>query len=167
MLALRRGAQRISQARNKSTVVMMRHGESTWNLENKFTGWYDCPLSDKGHVEAKEAGRLVAEEGLSFDVAYTSTLKRAIRTLDYALEETDHMWLPVTKAWQLNERHYGALQGLDKQQTVDKHGLDQVTVWRRSYDVRRPTPTRPRSTGPGTTPNMRSSTRTSCPPPNP
>ena len=114
---------------------MMRHGESTWNLENRFTGWYDCPLSAKGHEEAAEAGRLVAAAGLRFDAAYTSTLKRAIRTLDYALEETDHMWIPVTKAWQLNERHYGALQGLDKQQTVDKHGIDQVTVWRRSYDV--------------------------------
>uniref|UniRef100_A0A7S3ZYP2 Phosphoglycerate mutase n=2 Tax=Pelagomonas calceolata TaxID=35677 RepID=A0A7S3ZYP2_9STRA len=127
--ALRRGA------RQKSTVVMMRHGESTWNLENKFTGWYDCPLSEKGHEEATEAGRLVAAEGFKFDVAFTSTLKRAIRTLDHALEETDHMWIPVTKAWQLNERHYGGLQGLDKQQTVDKHGIEQVTVWRRSYDI--------------------------------
>jgi len=124
-----------SGARPKSTVVMMRHGESTWNLENKFTGWYDCPLSEKGHEEATEAGRLVAAEGFKFDVAFTSTLKRAIRTLDHALEETDHMWIPVTKAWQLNERHYGGLQGLDKQQTVDKHGIEQVTVWRRSYDI--------------------------------
>ena len=122
-------------ARSQSTVLLMRHGESTWNLENKFTGWYDCPLSDKGHVEAADAGALVAEAGLAFDVAYTSTLKRAIRTLDHALEQSDHMWIPVTKAWQLNERHYGALQGLDKQQTVDKHGLDQVTIWRRSYDI--------------------------------
>ena len=98
-------------------------------------GWYDCPLSEKGHEEATEAGRLVAAEGFKFDVAFTSTLKRAIRTLDHALEETDHMWIPVTKAWQLNERHYGGLQGLDKQQTVDKHGIEQVTVWRRSYDI--------------------------------
>ena len=98
-------------ARSQSTVLLMRHGESTWNLENKFTGWYDCPLSDKGHVEAADAGALVAEAGLAFDVAYTSTLKRAIRTLDHALEQSDHMWIPVTKAWQLNERHYGALQG--------------------------------------------------------
>mmetsp|Transcript_9103 Transcript_9103/g.28458 ORF Transcript_9103/g.28458 Transcript_9103/m.28458 type:complete len:279 (-) Transcript_9103:150-986(-) len=121
--------------RGKATVVLTRHGESTWNLENKFTGWYDCPLSERGHEEAAEGGKLLAEAGIRFDLAFTSTLKRAIRTLDHALEESDHMWIPVTKAWQLNERHYGALQGLDKQDTVDKYGIDQVTIWRRSYDV--------------------------------
>ncbi|KAJ1454121.1 histidine phosphatase superfamily [Pelagophyceae sp. CCMP2097] len=124
-----------AQARGVHTVLLMRHGESIWNLENKFTGWYDVALSERGHVEAAEAGQLVALEGLKFDMAFTSTLKRAIRTLDHALEQTDLMWVPVVKAWQLNERHYGDLTGLDKQQTVDKHGIDQVTVWRRSYDV--------------------------------
>lgn len=117
------------------TVLLMRHGESVWNLENKFTGWYDVALSEKGHVEAAEGGKLVKEAGLKFDLAYTSTLKRAIRTLDHALEETDHMWIPVVKAWQLNERHYGALTGLDKKETVAKHGAEQVNVWRRSYDI--------------------------------
>ncbi len=113
-----------------------RHRADRTRIESfPRAGWYDCPLSEKGHEEATEAGRLVAAEGFKFDVAFTSTLKRAIRTLDHALEETDHMWIPVTKAWQLNERHYGGLQGLDKQQTVDKHGIEQVTVWRRSYDI--------------------------------
>merc|ERR1712127_1167926 len=127
------------QTADKHTLVLVRHGESTWNLENKFTGWYDCPLSPKGHEEVTEAGRLVKEEGIEFDVAFTSLQKRAIRTLWHVLEETDLMWIPTTKAWQLNERHYGALQGLDKQQTVDKHGKDQVLVWRRSYDIPPPT----------------------------
>lgn len=124
-----------SHIREKHTLVLVRHGESTWNLENKFTGWYDCPLSDKGHKEAKEGGQLIAAEGIKADVAYTSLLKRAIRTLWHVLEETDLMWIPVTKAWQLNERHYGALQGLDKQATVDKYGKEQVLIWRRSYDI--------------------------------
>lgn len=130
-------ARRFTAAKGRSvhTVVLMRHGESVWNLENKFTGWYDIGLSEKGHIEAADAGRLVAKEGIKFDMTYTSTLKRAIRTLDHALEQSDQMWLPVVKAWQLNERHYGALTGLDKQQTVDKYGIEQVTVWRRSYDV--------------------------------
>lgn len=123
----------------KHTLVLVRHGESTWNLENKFTGWYDCPLSPKGHEEVIEAGQLIKAEGIDFDVAHTSMLKRAIRTLWHVLEETDKMWVPTQKAWQLNERHYGALQGLDKQQTVDKFGKDQVLVWRRSYDVPPPT----------------------------
>lgn len=113
----------------------MRHGESTWNLENKFTGWYDCPLSPKGHEEVKEAGQLIKAEGIKADVAFTSLLQRAIRTLWHVLEQTELMWIPVNKAWELNERHYGALQGLDKQETVDKYGKDQVLVWRRSYDV--------------------------------
>ncbi|KAJ8598091.1 hypothetical protein CTAYLR_005566 [Chrysophaeum taylorii] len=121
--------------RQAHTVLLMRHGESVWNLANKFTGWHDVALSEKGHEEAIEGGKLVAAEGLKFDIAYTSVLKRAIRTLDHALEETDHMWIPVVKAWQLNERHYGMLQGLDKKETVAKHGSDQVQIWRRSYDV--------------------------------
>jgi len=115
--------------------VLVRHGESTWNLENKFTGWYDCPLSPKGHEEVIEAGQLIKKEGITADVAFTSLLQRAIRTLWHVLEETGLMWIPVNKAWELNERHYGALQGLDKQETVDKYGKDQVLVWRRSYDV--------------------------------
>lgn len=123
------------QAADKHTLVLVRHGESTWNLENKFTGWYDCPLSEKGHGEAIEGGTLIAAEGIKPVVAHTSLLKRAIRTLWHILEQTDRMWIPVQKAWELNERHYGALQGLDKQETVDKYGKDQVLVWRRSYDV--------------------------------
>jgi 2,3-bisphosphoglycerate-dependent phosphoglycerate mutase len=127
------------QAADKHTLVLVRHGESTWNLENKFTGWVDCPLSPKGHEEVIEAGKLIKKEGIIADVAYTSLLKRAIRTLWHVLEQTDLMWIPTTKAWQLNERHYGALQGLDKQETVDKYGKDQVLIWRRSYDVPPPT----------------------------
>ena len=127
------------QVADKHTLVLVRHGESTWNLENKFTGWYDCPLSPKGHEEVIEAGVLLKAAGIHADVAHTSLLKRAIRTLWHVLEQTDRMWIPVQKAWELNERHYGALQGLDKQQTVDKFGKDQVLVWRRSYDVPPPT----------------------------
>jgi 2,3-bisphosphoglycerate-dependent phosphoglycerate mutase len=123
------------QTADKHTLVLVRHGESTWNLENKFTGWYDCPLSPKGHDEVIEAGQLLKREGIVADVAHTSLLRRAIRTLWHVLEQTDLMWIPVQKAWQLNERHYGALQGLDKQETVNKYGKDQVLVWRRSYDV--------------------------------
>jgi 2,3-bisphosphoglycerate-dependent phosphoglycerate mutase len=118
---------------------LVRHGESTWNLENKFTGWYDCPLSPKGHEEVIEAGQLIKKEGIVADIAFTSLLQRAIRTLWHVLEETGLMWIPVVKAWELNERHYGALQGLDKQETVNKYGKDQVLVWRRSYDVPPPT----------------------------
>lgn len=121
--------------RSKHTLVLVRHGESTWNQENKFTGWYDCPLSKKGHDEASAAGFLIAKENFKFDVAYTSYLKRAIRTLWHVLENTDQMYIPIRNAWQLNERHYGGLQGLDKQQTVDKYGKEQVLVWRRSYDI--------------------------------
>jgi len=127
------------QAADKHTLVLVRHGESTWNLENKFTGWVDVPLSPKGHEEVVEAGKLIKAEGINFQVAHTSLLKRAIRTLWHVLEQTDKMWIPVHKAWQLNERHYGGLQGLDKQQTVDKHGKEQVLVWRRSYDIPPPT----------------------------
>eukprot|EP00633_Aureoumbra_lagunensis_P001603 CAMPEP_0197293360 /NCGR_PEP_ID=MMETSP0890-20130614/28032_1 /TAXON_ID=44058 ORGANISM="Aureoumbra lagunensis, Strain CCMP1510" /NCGR_SAMPLE_ID=MMETSP0890 /ASSEMBLY_ACC=CAM_ASM_000533 /LENGTH=242 /DNA_ID=CAMNT_0042768019 /DNA_START=199 /DNA_END=928 /DNA_ORIENTATION=+ len=104
-------------------------------FENKFTGWHDVPLSEKGHQEAIDGGKLLAKEGLKFDIAFTSVLKRAIQTLDHALFEADHMWIPIVKAWQLNERHYGALTGLDKKETVAKHGKDQVQIWRRSYDI--------------------------------
>ena len=116
-------------------LVLIRHGESTWNLENRFTGWTDVPLTPTGVAQAQEAGRLLKAEGYEFDVAYTSMLKRAIRTLWYILDETDRMWIPVERSWRLNERHYGALQGLDKAQTVEKHGEAQVKIWRRSYDV--------------------------------
>jgi len=125
----------VIQAADKHTLVLVRHGESTWNLENKFTGWYDCPLSPKGVEEVTEAGKLIKAEGIQLEVAHTSLLKRAIRTLFHVLDETDSLWINVNKAWQLNERHYGNLQGLDKQETVDKYGKDQVLVWRRSYDI--------------------------------
>ena len=116
-------------------IVFMRHGESTWNLENRFTGWTDVDLTEKGVNEAKTAGRLLKEAGFAFDLAYTSVLKRAIRTLWLAMDEMDMMWLPVKNDWRLNERHYGALQGLDKGETAAKFGDEQVLVWRRSYDT--------------------------------
>jgi 2,3-bisphosphoglycerate-dependent phosphoglycerate mutase len=117
------------------TLVLLRHGESVWNLENVFTGWTDVALSPKGEAEASEAGRLMTAEGLTFDVAHTSLLRRAIDTLNLALTQMDLAWIPVKKHWRLNERHYGALQGLNKKQTADQHGADQVHVWRRSYDT--------------------------------
>ncbi len=117
------------------TLVLIRHGESVWNSENRFTGWKDVPLSDKGHQEAIAAGRLLKAEGFEFDEAYTSVLKRAIRTLWHVMEQMDLMWIPVTRSWKLNERHYGALQGLNKAETAARHGDDQVKVWRRSYDI--------------------------------
>ena len=120
------------------TLVILRHGESQWNKENRFTGWVDVPLAESGEREAREAGRLMLEEGLVFDVAYTSVLKRAIKTLWLALEQMDQMWIPVHNSWRLNERMYGALQGLDKAETAAKHGEAQVKVWRRSYDTRPP-----------------------------
>ena len=116
-------------------LVLLRHGQSIWNLENLFTGWVDVDLSEQGRVEATEAGRLLREEGIAFDLAFTSVLKRAIRTLWIALDQMDMMWLPVERSWRLNERHYGALQGLDKAETVARHGADQVKVWRRSSDI--------------------------------
>ena len=116
-------------------LLLLRHGQSIWNLENLFTGWVDVDLSEQGRQEAQEAGRLLKAEGIAFDIAFTSVLKRAIRTLWMALDEMDMMWLPVERTWRLNERHYGALQGLDKAQTVEKHGADQVKIWRRSYDI--------------------------------
>ena len=116
-------------------IVLLRHGESTWNKENRFTGWTDVDLTEKGVDEARAAGRLLRDEGFDFDFTFTSVLKRAIRTLNLALEEMDRLWLPVEKDWRLNERHYGALQGLNKAETAAKFGESQVLVWRRSYDV--------------------------------
>jgi 2,3-bisphosphoglycerate-dependent phosphoglycerate mutase len=116
-------------------IVLLRHGESAWNRENRFTGWKDVDLSEKGVEEARAAGRLLKREGFEFDFAFTSVLKRAIRTLNFALEEMDRLWIPVEKDWRLNERHYGALQGLNKAETAQKYGEKQVLVWRRSYDV--------------------------------
>jgi len=117
------------------TLVLLRHGESTWNRENLFTGWTDVDLSDRGREEAREAGRLLKEGGFVFDVAFTSVLKRAIRTLDIVLDALDLMWIPVTKHWRLNERHYGALQGLNKAETAARYGEAQTKIWRRSYDI--------------------------------
>lgn len=116
-------------------IVLLRHGESIWNKENLFTGWYDVDLSEQGKIEAGKAGEVLKAEGFTFDVAFTSVLKRAIRTLWLALDELDLLWIPVVKSWKLNERHYGALQGLNKAQTAAKYGDEQVLVWRRSYDV--------------------------------
>jgi 2,3-bisphosphoglycerate-dependent phosphoglycerate mutase len=117
------------------TIVLLRHGESVWNKENRFTGWTDVDLSEKGVVEAHEAGKLMKKEGYIFDVAFTSVQKRAIRTLWIALDEMDLMWIPVHRYWRLNERHYGALQGLNKAETAKLHGEEQVHIWRRSYDT--------------------------------
>jgi 2,3-bisphosphoglycerate-dependent phosphoglycerate mutase len=117
------------------TIVLLRHGESAWNLDNRFTGWTDVDLTPKGIEEAGESGRLLLEAGYTFDVAYTSVLKRAIRTLWIVLDRMDLMWIPVHRSWRLNERHYGALQGLNKAETAAQHGEAQVKVWRRSYDV--------------------------------
>lgn len=116
-------------------LVLIRHGESEWNKENRFTGWKDVDLSEKGRAEAQAAGKLLKAEGFTFDEAYTSVLKRAIRTLWIVLDEMDLMWIPVTKSWLLNERHYGALQGLNKAETAAQYGEEQVLIWRRSYDV--------------------------------
>ncbi|GGE86539.1 2,3-diphosphoglycerate-dependent phosphoglycerate mutase [Massilia psychrophila] len=116
-------------------IVLMRHGESTWNLDNRFTGWTDVDLTAKGEAEAKNAGKVLKDAGYTFDLAYTSVLKRAIRTLWLTMEEMDMVWLPVVNDWRLNERHYGALQGLDKSETAAKYGDDQVLAWRRSYDT--------------------------------
>ena len=116
-------------------LVLLRHGESEWNKENRFTGWTDVGLSAKGVEEATAAGRLLKGEGYVFEVAYTSVLKRAIKTLWLALEELDLMWIPVHNSWRLNERHYGALQGLNKAETAERHGIEQTQIWRRSYDI--------------------------------
>ncbi len=114
-------------------LVLLRHGQSQWNLENRFTGWTDVDLTEQGKQEAEAAGKLFLDEGYTFDIAYTSVLKRAIRTLWIVLDKMDLMWIPVTRSWHLNERHYGALQGLDKAETAEKHGAEQVKIWRRSY----------------------------------
>ena len=117
------------------TLVILRHGESTWNRENLFTGWHDVPLSDKGSSEAAAAGRTMAEAGLRFDVGHTSVLERAVVTAHLALQAMGQVWLPVQRSWRLNERHYGALQGLDKKATTERHGAEQTNLWRRSFDV--------------------------------
>jgi len=119
-------------------VVLLRHGESTWNKENRFTGWTDVDLSEKGYAEAKKSGEVLKKEGYTFDIAFTSVLKRAIRTLWITLDELDLMWIPVIRNWRLNERHYGALQGLNKAETAKKYGDEQVKIWRRSYDTQPP-----------------------------
>jgi len=116
-------------------LILVRHGQSVWNVENLFTGWHDVDLSDQGRIEARSAGAEIRKAGLVPDIAFTSVLKRAVRTLWAVLDEMDLMWLPVERSWRLNERHYGALQGLDKAQTVEKHGEAQVKIWRRSYDI--------------------------------
>lgn len=130
-------------------IVLLRHGESQWNLENRFTGWTDVDLTPKGVEEAKTAGLLLKEEGFEFDIAYTSVLTRAVRTLWIALEQLDMVWLPIVNSWRLNERHYGALQGLNKAETAEKYGDEQVLIWRRSYDTQPPalTPDDPRFPG--------------------
>jgi 2,3-bisphosphoglycerate-dependent phosphoglycerate mutase len=120
------------------TIVLLRHGESAWNKENRFTGWTDVDLSENGLAEAQKAGAVLKDKGFVFDVAYTSVLKRAIRTLWITLDTMDFMWIPVYRSWRLNERHYGALQGLNKSETAAKYGEEQVLVWRRSYDIRPP-----------------------------
>jgi 2,3-bisphosphoglycerate-dependent phosphoglycerate mutase len=127
-------------------LVLLRHGESTWNRENRFTGWTDVDLTEKGREEAREAGQLMAAEKFEFDIAYTSVLKRAIRTLWIARDEMDLLWIPVHRSWRLNERHYGGLQGLNKAETAAQHGEAQVKIWRRSYDIPPPplTPDDPR-----------------------
>jgi 2,3-bisphosphoglycerate-dependent phosphoglycerate mutase len=119
-------------------LTLLRHGESLWNRENRFSGWTDVDLSGHGRIEAREAGKTLMSEGYQFDVAYTSVLKRAIRTLWIVLDELDQMWIPVERSWRLNERHYGALQGLNKSETAKRFGEDQVLLWRRSYDIKPP-----------------------------
>jgi len=136
-------------------VVLLRHGESTWNLENRFTGWTDVDLSERGTAEAHRAGVLLKQDGYVFDVAFTSVLKRAIRTLWITLDEMDLMWIPVHNSWRLNERHYGALQGLNKAETAAKYGEAQVKVWRRSYDIQPPALTEDDPRWPGHDPRYR------------
>ena len=133
-------------------IVLLRHGESVWNKENKFAGWTDVGLSEKGIEEAKEAGRYLKKEGYVFDVAFTSVLSRAIKTLWLALEEMDMMWIPIHHSWRLNERHYGALQGLNKVETAEKFGIEQTQIWRRSYDTPPPALTRDDPRWPGSDP---------------
>jgi 2,3-bisphosphoglycerate-dependent phosphoglycerate mutase len=144
-------------------LVLIRHGESTWNKENRFTGWTDVDLSAKGREEATEGGRVLKAEGYTFDVAYTSVLKRAIRTLWTVLDEMELMWIPVHRSWRLNERHYGALQGLNKAETAAKFGEDQVKIWRRSYDIPPPALTPEDERYPGHDPRYRGLTAEELP----
>ncbi len=144
-------------------IVLLRHGESTWNKENRFTGWTDVGLSEKGVQEALEGGRLLKKEGYVFDIAITSVLKRAIKTLWIVLEEMDQMWIPVYNTWRFNERHYGALQGLNKLEMVDRFGAEQVHLWRRSYDVRPPALTPDDERYPGKDPRYASLTKDEVP----
>lgn len=137
------------------TLVLLRHGESLWNKENRFTGWVDVDLSEKGLAEAREAGRILRGEGFTFDFAYTSLLKRAIRTLWITLDEMDLMWIPIRQNWRLNERHYGTLQGLNKAETAERHGEAQVLIWRRSYDIPPPPLSREDPMYPGSDPRYR------------
>ena len=129
------GANAANREKVMTRLALIRHGQSQWNLENRFTGWVDVDLTDKGRAEAHQAGQLLKETGIDFSACFTSVQKRAIKTLWIALDEMDRVWLPVTRAWQLNERHYGGLTGLNKAETADKHGVDQVKIWRRSYDT--------------------------------
>ena len=144
-------------------LVIVRHGESTWNRENRFTGWTDVDLSEKGREEAREGGEVLKKEGYTFDVAYTSVLKRAIRTLWAIQDVMDLMWIPVHRSWRLNERHYGALQGLNKAETAAKFGEAQVKVWRRSYDIRPPELTADDERYPGHDPRYRALTQSELP----
>lgn len=136
-------------------IVLLRHGESIWNKENRFTGWTDVDLSEKGIQEANKAGELLKESGFNFDIAFTSVLKRAIRTLWITLDKMDLMWIPVLNSWRLNERHYGALQGLNKSEMAQKYGEEQVLIWRRSYDIRPPQLIKNDSRYPGTDPRYK------------
>jgi 2,3-bisphosphoglycerate-dependent phosphoglycerate mutase len=144
-------------------LVLIRHGESTWNKENRFTGWTDVDLSEEGRQQAKEAGEVLKREGYVFDVAYTSVLKRAIRTLWMVLDGMDLMWVPVHRSWRLNERHYGALQGLNKGETAEKYGEDQVKIWRRSYDIPPPGLTADDERYPGHDPRYKGLTKAELP----
>ena len=144
-------------------LVLVRHGESAWNRENRFTGWTDVDLSEKGREEAREGGQVLKCEGYTFDVAYTSVLKRAIRTLWMVLDEMDLMWIPVHRSWRLNERHYGALQGLNKAETAAKFGEEQVKIWRRSYDLPPPPLTPDDSRYPGSDPRYQTLTKEELP----
>ena len=144
-------------------IVLLRHGESTWNKENRFTGWTDVDLTPRGLQEAQNAGRLLREQGYTFDIAYTSVLKRAIRTLWITLDEMDQMWIPIQHTWRLNERHYGALQGLNKAETAAQYGEEQVLIWRRSYDARPPALTIDDDRYPGDDPRYKNLTHDDIP----
>jgi 2,3-bisphosphoglycerate-dependent phosphoglycerate mutase len=148
---------------NMIQLVLLRHGESVWNKENRFTGWTDVDLSEKGVDEARSAGRILRESGFVFDIAFASLLKKAIRTLWIVLDEMDLMWIPIRKSWRLNERHYGALQGLNKSEAVKKHGEEQVHRWRRSYDVRPPALEQTDERYPGSDPRYRDQSKGDLP----